>query len=167
VLLATDLKNPSQKKYALKTFKKLTLMKNKQIKYIICELNILKQLSHPFIINLRFTFQTLQYVYLGLDYCPNHDLSHHLLNEVTFPEDDAMFYTAEVLLAIQYLHEKHNIIYRDLKPENIMLDEQGHVKLVDFGLSKQGEDEKFLAKSFCGSPAYLSPEMLKKKGVGK
>lgn len=95
-------------------------------------------------------------------------MSHHLMNEVTFPEKEAMIYAAEILLAIEYLHEK-NIIYRDLKPENIMLDEQGHIRLVDFGLSKQGQDKErdFVAKSFCGSPAYLSPEMLVKKGVGK
>lgn len=67
---------------------------------------------------------------------------------------------------MEYLHEK-NIIYRDLKPENIMIGKDGHVKLVDFGLSKQGDRDNFLAKSFCGSPAYLSPEMLIKKGVGK
>lgn len=69
------------------------------------------------------------------------------------------------MLAIDHLHDK-KIIYRDLKPENILLDENGHIKLADFGLSKQvGGDEK--TKSFCGSPAYLSPEMLSQKGVGK
>lgn len=77
-----------------------------------------------------------------------------------------MIYAAEILSALEYLHEK-NIIYRDLKPENIMLDGKGHIRLVDFGLSKQGNDQNFVAKSFCGSPAYLSPEMLIKKGVGK
>jgi len=83
---------------------------------------------------------------------------------VTFPEDEARFYTAELCLAIEHLHEK-NIIYRDLKPENILLDEKGDIKLADFGLSKQTNDDK--TKSFCGSPAYLSPEMLSQKGAGK
>lgn len=86
MLLALELRNPEKKKqYALKCFKKKKLVVNKQIKYTIAELNILKQLSHPFIVNLHFTFQTPNYVYLGLDYCPNKDLSHHLMNEVTFP----------------------------------------------------------------------------------
>jgi serine/threonine protein kinase len=67
---------------------------------------------------------------------------------------------------LEYLHRK-NIIYRDLKPENIMLDEEWHLKLVDFGLSSQGLSDDFHAKSFCGSPAYLPPEMLSKEGVGK
>ena len=82
-----------------------------------------------------------------------------------FNEDEARFYIAELLLAIEHLHEK-KIIYRDLKPENVLLDGTGHLKLADFGLSKQvGNDDK--TKSFCGSPAYLSPEMLSQKGVGK
>ena len=84
---------------------------------------------------------------------------------MVFNEDEARFYIAELLLAIEHLHEK-KIIYRDLKPENVLLDGTGHLKLADFGLSKQvGNDDK--TKSFCGSPAYLSPEMLSQKGVGK
>jgi serum/glucocorticoid-regulated kinase 2 len=83
---------------------------------------------------------------------------------VTFPEDEARFYIAELILAIEHLHMK-KIIYRDLKPENVLLDDKGHIRLADFGLSKQTEDEK--TKSFCGSPAYLSPEMLNQKGAGK
>ena len=167
VFLAVYNRNPEKPvEYALKCFKKKKLVINKQIKYIVAELSILKQLEHPFIVNLYFTFQTPNYVYLGLDYCPGKDLSHHLMAEVTFPENEARIYAAEILLALEYLHEK-NIIYRDLKPENIMLGKDGHVKLVDFGLSKQGDRSNFVAKSFCGSPAYLSPEMLIKKGVGK
>ena len=88
------------------------------------------------------------------------------MSEVTFPEEEARLYAAEILLALEYLHQR-NIIYRDLKPENIMIGKDGHIKLVDFGLSKQGNRSDFVAKSFCGSPAYISPEMLIKKGVGK
>ena len=78
----------------------------------------------------------------------------------------AKFISAELILAIEYLHQ-NNIMYRDLKPDNILIDSQGHIRLTDFGLAKQGEDGKkqLIAQSFCGSPAYLAPEMLKQKGV--
>ncbi|CAE7937930.1 rsks-1, partial [Symbiodinium necroappetens] len=76
------------------------------------------------------------------------------------------FYTSEIMLAIEYLH-RLNIIYRDLKPENILLDAEGHVKLTDFGLSKEGIEDNFSAKSMCGTPEYLAPEILDKRGHGK
>jgi len=73
---------------------------------------------------------------------------------------------AELILAIEHIHSR-DVVYRDLKPENILIGADGHIKLADFGLSKEGVVEEDAAKSFCGSPAYLSPEMLKNKGVGK
>lgn len=81
-------------------------------------------------------------------------------------ENEARLYIAEILLAIQYLH-KREIIFRDLKPDNIVIDNDGHCKLTDFGLSKEGIDDNYSAKSFCGSLAYLAPEMLERKGHGK
>ena len=87
------------------------------------------------------------------------ELFFHLRRSKRFNESRAKFYAAEIVLAIEYLH-KNGIIYRDLKPENILLGEDGHLKLTDFGLSKQGvfKDEK--TYSFCGTPEYLAPEIL-------
>lgn len=106
-----------------------------------------------------------------MDYCPRGDLAGELVKTGQFPEEVARFYIAELLLAIEYLHKK-NIIYRDLKPENMLIDVFGHMKLADFGLSKDGIGDEDRTKSFCGSPAYLSPEVLlaknkNSKGYGK
>ena len=97
VFLARDSRNTvktNKMMYALKCFKKKKLIIQKQIKYTIAELSILKQLCHPFIVNLHFTFQTPNYVYLGLDYCAGLDLAHHLIEEVTFNENDCRIYAA-------------------------------------------------------------------------
>lgn len=101
-----------------------------------------------------------------MEYCEGGDLSQVLKLEGKFTEARAKIYAAEVLLAIQSLH-KRDIIFRDLKPDNVVIDSQGHAKLTDFGCSKEGVDGDTKAKSFCGSLAYLAPEMLKRSGHGK
>lgn len=100
------------------------------------------------------------------DLCEGGDLSFHLEKKEVFSESHAKFFMAETVLAIEYIHSL-NVVYRDLKPENILLDVDGHVKLADFGLAKANVHNDRAAKSFCGSPAYLAPEMLTDAGVGK
>ena len=95
---------------------------------------------------------------MAFDLCSGGDLSYHLERREIFSETDAKFFIAETVLAIEYIHSL-DVIYRDLKPENILIDSEGHVKLADFGLAKEGIRNNN-AKSFCGSPAYLAPEML-------
>ena len=99
-----------------------------------------------------------------IDYCPGGDLEFHVQLNL-FEEEDAKFYIAELILAIEYLHN-HNILYRDLKPENILISSDGHIKLADFGLARENVKDD-IAKSFCGSPYYLSPEMVKRQGASK
>ena len=106
-------------------------------------------------------------MFLFLDFCPGYDLEKMLSVERYLSEEKAKLYTAELVLAIAELHQ-HDIIYRDLKPDNVVIDEAGHVKLIDFGMSKEGvtlSDQG--ANTFCGSVKYLAPEMLSKKGHGK
>ena len=101
-----------------------------------------------------------------LDFCPGGELFYHLRHLGRMAEDQARFYISEILLGLEYLHSK-DIIYRDLKPENIILDVDGHVKITDFGLSKQILKPKDRSFSFCGSPEYMSPEMLTEQGHGR
>lgn len=89
-----------------------------------------------------------------------------MLREKKITEDRARIYIAEVILALEHLHKK-DIIFRDLKPDNVVLDEDGHALLTDFGLSKEGVEDNYSAQSFCGSVAYLAPEMLRRTGHGK
>eukprot|EP01017_Pseudomicrothorax_dubius_P042607 TRINITY_DN6981_c0_g5_i1.p1 TRINITY_DN6981_c0_g5~~TRINITY_DN6981_c0_g5_i1.p1 ORF type:complete len:338 (-),score=90.87 TRINITY_DN6981_c0_g5_i1:98-1063(-) len=152
--------------FAMKALKKRNLILKNQLKYALTEANVLKAANSPFILSLHYAFQTPQYLYLVLDYCPGGDLAFHLAQKVTFEEEETRFFIAELILAIEKLHDM-DVIYRDLKPENILIGQDGHIKLADFGLSREGVVEENSAKSFCGSPAYLSPEMLRNRGVGK
>lgn len=128
---------------------------------------MLSNLNHPFIVKLHYSFQTPSKLFMILDFCPGGDLGEHLQAEHRFTEDRAKIYICEILTALEHLH-KHNIIYRDLKPDNIVLDIEGHAMLTDFGLSKEDiYGDHSGAKSFCGSVAYLAPEMLKRNGHGK
>jgi len=104
-----------------------------------------------------------------MEFCPGGDLKKLLTlhsERGRFPESQARFYTAELVLALECLHER-GIIYRDLKPENVLLDKHGHVRLADFGLVKQGVEGSLEGgTSFLGTPLYLSPEMVQKTGHG-
>ena len=150
----------------MKVLRKEKIMGQNLLKYAIAERNVLSLSHHPFIVKLHFAFQTSSKLFLILEYCPNGDLAKHLLFEKRFSEKRAKFYLCEVLLALENLH-KRDIIFRDLKPDNVVLDEEGHCKLTDFGLSKEGIQENIYAQSFCGSIAYLAPEMIKRQGHGK
>ena len=101
-----------------------------------------------------------------MDFCPGGELFYHLHNLGRFTEEQSRFYISEILLGLEYLHSK-DIVYRDLKPENVLLDLDGHIKITDFGLSKQNISAYDLSSSFCGSPEYMSPEMLQGQGHGR
>ena len=156
----------TQEKFAMKVLRKERIMGQNLLKYALAERNVLSLSHHPFIVKLNYAFQTSTKLFLILEYCPNGDLAKHLMLEKRFSEPRAKFYICEVILALENLHQR-DIIFRDLKPDNVVLDKDGHCKLTDFGLSKEGVNENQFAQSFCGSIAYLAPEMLKKKGHGK
>lgn len=130
------------------------------------ERNVLSFTNHPFIVKLNYAFQTIDRLFLILDYCPGGDLSEHISREKKFEEERAKFYLCQIILAVEDLH-KRDIIFRDLKPDNVVIDSEGNAMLTDFGLSKEGVLGNSGATSFCGSVAYLAPEMLKQTGHGK
>ncbi|CAG9317809.1 unnamed protein product [Blepharisma stoltei] len=156
----------SGEQFALKVLRKEKVLENNLIRYAFAERNILMKIKHPYIVKLNYAFQTPEKLVMIMDYCPGGDLGTHLAREKHFNEEKARFYICEILLGLEELH-KHEIIFRDLKPENVVLDADGHARITDFGLSKEGVTEGQLAKSFCGSVAYLAPEMLRRSGHTK
>ncbi|KAN0012211.1 hypothetical protein ACTFIU_007509 [Dictyostelium citrinum] len=161
--------------YAMKVLNKKDMLKKKQIAHTNTEKMVLSTMDHPFIVRLHFAFQNEDFLFMCMDYVPGGELFHHLQKAGKFPEELAKFYIAEVMCSLHYLHS-NNIIYRDIKPENILLDEEGHIKLTDFGLSKSGitsvvgsknGGEGGFATTFCGTPEYLAPEIITGAGHGK
>lgn len=152
--------------YAMKVLKKSVVAAKGQIENTMSEREILCEIRHPFIVRLRFAFQSDDKLYLVTDYYNGGTLFYHLRKARAFTEERAKFYAAELLLALDHLHSQH-IIYRDLKLENVLLDHLGHVALTDFGLSKQDIDKSGGASTFCGTAEYIAPELLQVKRYGK
>lgn len=152
--------------YAMKVLNKSHILKRKQIEHTKTERRVLGTMNHPFIVKLHYAFQTPSKLYFVLDYAAGGELFFHLTRMKRFPEHVAQFYAAELASALDSLHQI-GVIYRDLKPENILLDREGHVKLADFGLAKEGVSDPICgATSLCGTPEYLSPEVLNRQGHG-
>ena len=155
------------KYFAMKILKKKFIEKNKQQIHIKTERKILEIIEHPFVAKLYYAFQNSEKLYMLTEYMPGGEMFYHLHKDIYFSEERTKFYISEIILALIYLH-KNNILYRDLKPENILLDEQGHIKLTDFGLSKIVNDiNKDKTYTICGTPEYVAPEVLLNKGYNK
>ena len=155
-------KKDSGRVYAMKVLSKKAIVKKKEVAHTIGERDILVTTStsdSAFIVGLKFSFQTPTDLYLVTDFMSGGELFWHLQKEGRFSEDRARFYIAELVLALQHLHD-NGIVYRDLKPENILLDANGHIALCDFGLSKANLSANGTTNTFCGTTEYLAPEVL-------
>lgn len=152
--------------FAMKILSKKQLKRQKQLKYAISECRIMKQLQHPYILPFYFAFQNTLYLYMVMEYCPEGDLENLLECRGVINEHEARFYIAEVILALEYLHD-NDILYRDLKPANILIDGKGHIKLADFGVAKENFSKPDMSATLVGSPIYMSPEVIKHQAVGK
>ena len=145
--------------FALKSLRKEAVISRAQTENTKNERHVLEHANHPFMVRLRYAFQTPDKLFLVMDFAQGGELFFHLKKERRFKEDRARFYAAQVVDALAHLHT-HDIIYRDLKPENVLLQEDGYIAITDFGLAKTNVlDEK--ASTFCGTPEYLAPEILK------
>ncbi|XP_020267275.1 serine/threonine-protein kinase AtPK2/AtPK19-like isoform X2 [Asparagus officinalis] len=151
--------------YAMKVVRKDTILEKNHSEYMKAERDILTKIDHPFIVQLRYSFQTKYRLYLVLDFVNGGHLFYQLYHQGLFREDLARIYTAEIVSAVSHLHA-NGIMHRDLKPENILLGADGHVMLTDFGLAKEFE-ENTRSNSLCGTIEYMAPEIIQGKGHDK
>ncbi|KAK4998385.1 hypothetical protein LTR66_002359 [Elasticomyces elasticus] len=154
--------------YAQKQFRKASLTVHKRlVEQTRTERAILESVNrHPFVVKLYYAFQDHEKLYLILEYAQGGELFTHLQMERMFSEEVAAFYTAEMVLALEHLHQNVGVVYRDLKPENCLLDAEGHLLLTDFGLSKVPLDGES-CKSILGTPDYMAPEVVQGIDYGK
>ena len=157
-VLLCEKKDHKKKQYAMKIIKKRHIIEKNQIEHIISEKNILSKLSHPFLVSLKETFQNEHKIFFVMEFMNGGELFQHLKKIKQFSEEQTRFIVACVVTALSHLHNK-DYVYRDLKPENVLLDEKGYAKLTDFGLAKKLKGSE-MAKTFCGTPEYLAPEII-------
>ena len=158
----------SKKLYAMKILNKNLLKIKGQQAHTMTERNLMVKINSPFIVNIKSAFQDDTKLYIVSEFMQGGDMFYHMHDGqiIIFNNEKTKFYIMELVLSLEALHN-HKMVYRDLKPENILLDSKGHVKLTDFGLSKildEGNDKAF---TICGTPQYLAPEILLRKGYDK
>merc|ERR1711874_183364 len=147
--------------YAMKILKKSAVFDKNEVAHTLTENRVLQTIRHPFIVGLKYSFTTEDRLCFVTEYVSGGELFVHLKNERSkrFSEERTRFYAAEIVCALGYLH-KRGIIYRDLKLENLLLDKNGHIKMVDFGLCKDEIFGNKVTNTFCGTPSYLPPEVI-------
>ncbi|KAJ5785285.1 Serine/threonine-protein kinase 32B [Penicillium pulvis] len=142
--------------FALKYIRKEEVVRSESVRNIIRERRMLEHLNHPFLCNLRYSFQDIEYIYIVVDLMNGGDLRFHISRKC-FTEEAVRFWAAELGCALKYIHSQ-GIIHRDVKPDNVLLDSEGHVHLADFNVASDFRPGKPLT-SKSGTLAYLAPEV--------
>lgn len=159
-VLLVELKQ-TKRVYAMKVIKKELVTDDEDIDWVQTEKHVFETASnHPFLVGLHSCFQTPSRLFFVIEFVSGGDLMYHMQRQRRLPEEHARFYSAEICLALSFLHEK-GIIYRDLKLDNVLLDAEGHIKLTDYGMCKEGLRPGDTTGTFCGTPNYIAPEILR------
>ncbi|KAJ6217626.1 hypothetical protein RDWZM_008783 [Blomia tropicalis] len=164
VILCREKKTSSL--FAIKVLKKETIIAKDEVAHTLTENRVLRHTKHPFLISLKYSFQTEDLLCFVMEYVNGGELFFHLSREHIFNEERTRFYACQIIMALDYLHSR-GIIYRDLKLENLLLDNEGNIKIADFGLCKEDITFGSTTKTFCGTPEYLAPEILEDTDYGR
>ncbi|KAK9963866.1 hypothetical protein ABG768_007026 [Culter alburnus] len=150
-------KTDSRKMYAMKYMNKQKCIERDEVRNVLRELQVMQRLQHPFLVNLWFSFQDEEDLFMVVDLLLGGDLRFHLQQNVHFKEETVKLYMCELALALCYLQREH-IIHRDIKPDNILMDEHGHVHIADFNVATVLKDSE-KATSMAGTKPYMAPEV--------
>lgn len=163
VYLAKLKQSQSNEEFAIKAIKKTNPVVNSDPESIFTEMRVLNLAKHhPFLTPVHCCFQSEERLYFVMEHVIGRDLVYHVTKSRKFTEDRARFYLAEIVLALIFLHA-NGFVYRDLKLDNIILDQYGHCKLIDFGMSKDLTHQHKTTRTFCGTPSYISPEVIREQ----
>lgn len=162
VLLVTEKKTKPVQHWACKIISKDRVIKTHQLEHTINEKNVLFCTDNKFVVKMMDYFQDRMFLYFILEFINGGEMFTHIQKQKKrrFSEEQARFFSAETILAFEYLHNL-DIIFRDLKPENLLIDFRGHIRVTDFGFAKRVDDKTW---TMCGTPEYLAPEIIINKG---
>ena len=143
--------------FAMKKMSKCKIIDKRSEQSIKAERDLLSLMNHPFIINMHFSFQDNEYLYIAMDLLTGGDLRYQIFKHKIFFEEQTKFFISCIILSLEYIHTNH-ILHRDLKPENLVMDSKGYLKLTDFGIAKIYRKENNIDTS--GTPGYMAPEVM-------
>ncbi|XP_076451523.1 protein kinase C iota type-like isoform X2 [Babylonia areolata] len=147
--------------YAMKVIKKELVNDDEDIDWVQTEKHVFETATnYPFLVGLHSCFQSESRLFFVIEFVNGGDLMFHMQRQRRLPEEHARFYSAEICLALNFLHRR-GIVYRDLKLDNVLLDSDGHIKLTDYGMCKEGLLSGDKTNTFCGTPNYIAPEVLR------
>lgn len=159
-VLMVELKQ-TKRIYAMKVIKKSLVKEDEDIDWVQTEKHVFETASnYPFLVGLHSCFQSPSRLFFIIEFVRGGDLMFHMQRQRRLPEEHARFYVSEIALGLNFLHER-GIIFRDLKLDNVLLDHEGHIKLTDYGMCKEGIRPGDKTSTFCGTPNYISPEIIR------